>query len=73
MDKKKVDLALLALGRLKSRQRADLNAALCSIATDSLMPEKLDAETTSCAMELMRAFGLDTARSLAELAAPNKD
>lgn len=60
--------ALAQLRRLNSQQREDLKAALSTVATDSLMPDELDADTGACAMELIEAFSLDTARNLAELA-----
>ena len=60
--------ALARLRTLNSQQRAALKAALSTVATDSLMPDELDGETASCAMELIQEFSLDTARNLAELA-----
>ena len=59
--------ALARLRALNSQQREDLKAALSTVATDSLMPDELDGETATCAMELIQTFNLDTARNLAEL------
>lgn len=59
--------ALARLRALNSQQREDLKAALSTVATDSLMPDELDGETATCAMELIQEFNLDTARNLAEL------
>lgn len=59
---------LARLRALNTQQRENLKAALSCVATDSLMPDELDADTGTCAMELIQAFSLPLARKLAELA-----
>ena len=59
--------ALARLRALNSQQRADLKAALSCVAEDTLMPDELDGETATCAMELIQEFSLPLARNLAEL------
>ena len=68
-NREKKAAAISHLRELNGIQHEDLMDALCSVATDSLMPDELDAETASCAMELIAAFGIEDARTLAYIAA----
>ena len=67
--KEKKAAAVNHLRELNRMQHEDLMDALRAVATDSLMPDELDGETSSCAMELITAFGIDDARTLAHVAA----
>ena len=67
MDKKKA-AAVNHLRELNRMQHEDLMDALQAVATDSLMPDELDGDTASCAMELITAFGIEDARTLAHVA-----
>lgn len=67
--KEKKAAAVNHLRELNEMQHEDLMDALRSVATDSLMPDELDGETASCAMELITAYGIDDARTLAHIAA----
>lgn len=68
-NREKKAAAVNHLRELNGMQHEDLMAALQAVATDSLMPDELDGETASCAMELITAFGIDDARTLAHIAA----
>ena len=68
-NKEKKAAAISHLRELNGMQYEDLIDALSTVTTDSLMPDELDDETASCAMELITAFGVEDARTLAHIAA----
>lgn len=67
-NREKKAAAVSHLRELNSMQHEDLMDALHAVATDSPMPDELDCDTASCAMELITAFGIDDARTLAHIA-----